>query len=241
MTRTERLDGLVEELRAAAPQPRTVGWLARRFETSERSVQRDLEAVRGRGVPVRFEPGPTGGWCFDPEMPVGPIAFSAEEVAAVACALAAAGDSVPFADAAQSAVSKLIAAGAPATREVLAQVLQLPTRTTAAARPQVDPAVRRVVETAITNRRVVRLTYLDGHGRGSERDVEPAGLLSASGRWYLVGWCRTRQDGRGFRLDRIQSAEVLAEVARDRDMASILGPLGRGTATPAVLESLIRR
>ena len=55
---------------------------------------------------------------------------------------------------------------------------------------------------ALAKNTVLRLTYTDAAGQESNRIVEPAGLLTADGRWYLIGWCRTRQAGRGFRLDR---------------------------------------
>ncbi|MFF9409701.1 alpha/beta hydrolase fold domain-containing protein [Streptomyces anandii] len=41
----------------------------------------------------------------------------------------------------------------------------------------------------------------DSAGRESDRVVEPVGLLTAGGRWYLIAWCRTRQARGGFRLD----------------------------------------
>nr|WP_255650222.1 WYL domain-containing protein [Frankia sp. ArI3] len=37
------------------------------------------------------------------------------------------------------------------------------------------------------------LGYQDAGGRTSEREAEPAGLLTAGGRWYLVAWCRLRR------------------------------------------------
>ena len=39
MTRTDRLYGLVEELRAAAPGRRSARWLAGRFEVSARTIE----------------------------------------------------------------------------------------------------------------------------------------------------------------------------------------------------------
>ena len=38
--------------------------------------------------------------------------------------------------------------------------------------------------------------------------MEPYQLLHASGNFYLIGWCRTRGDVRGFRTDRITSIRV---------------------------------
>ncbi len=45
MNRTDRLYTLVEELRAAAPRPRTSRWLADRSEVSVRTIERDLSAL----------------------------------------------------------------------------------------------------------------------------------------------------------------------------------------------------
>ncbi|GAA3354363.1 HTH domain-containing protein [Saccharopolyspora gregorii] len=52
MNRTDRLYALVEELRAVAPRPRSAGWLAKRFEVSTRTVERDIAALQQSGVPI---------------------------------------------------------------------------------------------------------------------------------------------------------------------------------------------
>jgi predicted DNA-binding transcriptional regulator YafY len=64
------------------------------------------------------------------------------------------------------------------------------------------------VQQGIVTRRVLRIDY---RGRGQEtdtaRDVEPLGVVFHSGAWYLVAWCRLRQDYRHFRVDRIRRLE----------------------------------
>jgi predicted DNA-binding transcriptional regulator YafY len=68
------------------------------------------------------------------------------------------------------------------------------------------------IQQAIVSRRVLRMNY---HGRARNdltvRDVEPLGLTFHSAAWYLVGWCRLRKDYRYFKLERLQSLEVLTE------------------------------
>jgi predicted DNA-binding transcriptional regulator YafY len=53
---------------------------------------------------------------------------------------------------------------------------------------------------------------MDYRGRGQEtdtgRDVEPLGMVFYGGTWYLVAWCRLRQDYRHFRVDRIRQLEL---------------------------------
>lgn len=235
MNRTARLYALVEELRAAAPRPLTVAVLAARFEVSTRTVQRDLQALMESGLPVRTTSGRGGGWTIDPATTLPPMHFTADEAWALTAALAAADASAPCAGAARTAYQKIVASMTPpataASRELAARIVALPART--------DSAVRAAVEQALTAARVLRLTYVDAAGRESEREVEPAGLLTAGGRWYLVAWCRTRQAGRGFRLDRIAAAAPTGERAHPHDLAELLhGSAAAAAVPPAALAPL---
>ncbi|MDW6061127.1 WYL domain-containing protein [Streptomyces sp. FXJ1.4098] len=118
-----------------------------------------------------------------------------------------------------------------AARELAARIVALPSRT--------DSAVRAAVEQAVTDNMVLRLSYVDAAGRESDRVVEPAGLLTADGRWYLIAWCRIRRAGRGFRLDRIASAAPTGEQARPHDLAELLlGSVAASAVRPAALASL---
>ncbi|AJT65124.1 helix-turn-helix transcriptional regulator [Streptomyces chattanoogensis] len=236
MNRTERLYALVDELRAIAPRPRTVGWLAARFGVSRRTVQRDLQALTETGVPVRAEAGRHGGWFIDRRTALPPINLTAPEALAVATALAGAEDSTPFSAAGRSAMRKLAAAldesAAEEVRALTELIHVLPARTA--------PSVLATVEQAVAQRRVVWIRYADAAGRESEREVEPGGLLAAEGSWYLVGWCRHRHAGRGFRLDRIRAAELRDEPARERTLAALDHDLAGRIRHTETLRSLSR-
>ncbi|MFF1397792.1 helix-turn-helix transcriptional regulator [Streptomyces sp. NPDC058287] len=235
MNRTARLYALVEELRAAAPRPLTVAALATRFETSTRTVQRDLQSLMQTGVPVRAIPGRGGGWSIDPQMTLPPIRFTTDEAAALAVALAAADTTTPYAGAARTAVQKIAATmtgpASTAAQELAARIVTLPAPT--------DTTVRTAVEQALTTNTVLEVTYTDAAGHESDRAVEPAGLLSAGGRWYLIGWCRTRRAGRGFRLDRITAATPTGERAQPHDLTELLrGSTAAHAVQPDVLGPL---
>ncbi|MFE1803533.1 helix-turn-helix transcriptional regulator [Streptomyces sp. NPDC059533] len=230
MNRTTRLYALVEELRANAPRPVTVAALAARFEVSTRTAQRDLQALMESGVPVRTTPGRGGGWTIDPAMTLPPVHFTADEAAALTAALAAAGAGAPYAGAARTAHQKLTASmtgpASAAARTLAARIVALPAPT--------PSAVRAAVERAVAGNLVLGLQYVDAAGRGSERVVEPAGLLTAGGHWYLIAWCRARRSGRGFRLDRIAAAAPTGEQAHPRDLAELL----RGSVAAAAVPPL---
>ena len=233
MKRAPRLHALVDELRAAAPRPLTVATLAARFEVSTRTVQRDLQALMEAGVPVRVTSGRGGGWTTDPATTLPPVRLTPEEAAALVTALAAASPSAPYAGAVRTASRKLAASltgpAAVTARELAARVVALPALAT-------DP-VRTAVERALTDGTVLRLSYTDAAGRESERAVEPAGLLTADGKWYLIAWCRTRRAGRGFRLDRVTAAAPTAERARSHALTDLLHGSSAADATspPALL------
>lgn len=235
MNRTARLYWLVEELRAAAPRPLTVAALAARCEVSTRTVQRDLQTLMETGVPVRTMTGRGGGWLIDPGMTLPPVRFTADEAAALTVALAGVGAGAPYAGAARTAAQKIAASitgpASTAARELAARIVTLPSPG--------DRGVRSAVESALSANTALRLSYLDAGGRASVRVVEPAGLLTAEGRWYLIAWCRTRRAGRGFRLDRIATAQPLAEQAEPRDAAALLrGSAATSAVRPATLDAL---
>ncbi|MEE1781765.1 WYL domain-containing protein [Streptomyces sp. SP17BM10] len=236
MNRTPRLYALVEELRAAAPRPLTVAALAARFETSTRTVQRDLQALMDAGVPVRATTGRGGGWSIDRAMTLPPIRFTTDEACALVAALAAADPGAPYAGAARTASQKIAATitgpAATAARDLAARIVALPAART-------EEPVRTAVERALTDATVLRLSYVDAAGRTSEREVEPAGLLTAGGTWYLIAWCRTRHAGRGFRLDRITAATPTTEPSPPHTLADLLqGSAAAAAIPPAALDPL---
>lgn len=214
MNRTDRLYALVEELRATAPRPRTSRWLADKFEVSVRTIERDLSALQQAGVPIWATVGPGGGYSVDPSMTLPPVNFTASEALALSLALARAG-AMPFAGSARSALQKLVAAmsGAEAgeARRLADRVRLL------AADDREEPlGVSPALERAILEQEVVELEYADKDGVRTVRPVEPAGFVGNDEAWYLVGWCRLRDAGRSFRLDRIAAVRPTGERAPGR-------------------------
>jgi predicted DNA-binding transcriptional regulator YafY len=201
VNRTDRLYALVEELRAVAPRPRSAPWLARRFEVSVRTIERDLDALRQSGVPIFTEPGRSGGYAIDRSRTLPPLALTAAEALAISVALRESAES-PFAEAAGSAAGKVLAT--------------LPAA-----------AIDRTVMTALDRQRVLGLTYVDRGGQRTERDVEPLGLLRSSRGWYLIAWCRLRHGIRGFQLPSIEAAELRGEHVPARDPAILRREMDR--------------
>jgi predicted DNA-binding transcriptional regulator YafY len=220
MNRTDRLYGIVEDLRAAAPQRRSARQLAQRYEVSMRTIERDISALQQVGVPIYADTGRRGGYAIDPARTLPPLNFTPAEAVAVSVALRRATDS-PFARAAGSALRKIMAAmpaqEALAARELAGRVGFL----TSVAEPQPLPVI---IEDAVAARHVLRLRYVDKHGTPTERDVEPVMFLAGTEGWYLVAWCRLRAGLRAFRLDRIAAAHDTGTAVPARSTAEFSLP-----------------
>ncbi|QWS32959.1 helix-turn-helix transcriptional regulator [Curtobacterium aetherium] len=206
MNRTDRLYGLVEELRAVSPRPRSARRLAERFEVSVRTIERDLAALQQSGLPIWAEPGRTGGYVIDASATLGPAGFTLDEALAVLIGLGALRHS-PFRQSARTAARKMLAV--------------MPDRDAARASAfasrvhflESDEHTTAPVEFAEALRadRVVQLRYQDAGGAESTRDVEPLGSIEKDGQWYLIAWCRLRDGVRAFRGDRMLSVRVTDE------------------------------
>jgi predicted DNA-binding transcriptional regulator YafY len=206
MNRTDRLYAIVEELRAVSPRVRSARELAARHEVSVRTIERDIDALQQAGVPIYADVGRRGGYAVDREMTLPPLNFTPAEAVAVSVALSRSTGS-PFDRAARSALRKIISAMPArdtATARDLAGRVRFMVRPDAPAEPTPVPTI---VEESLVARRVVRLVYEDKSGERTEREVEPLMFLSSDRHgWYLLGWCRLREDVRAFRIDRIVAA-----------------------------------
>ncbi|WP_051712323.1 helix-turn-helix transcriptional regulator [Spirillospora albida] len=214
MNRTDRLYALVEELRARAPRRVSARELAARFEVSVRTIERDIGALQQGGVPIFADVGRGGGYTLDKSRTLPPLNFTPAEAVAVAVALGRA-DGAPYSWAARTALQKIVAAMS-AADGASARSLAGRIRFVTPLGAQAPPSVPAVLEEAVTARRVVRLGYVDGEGRETERDVEPIAFTSLNLSWYLAGWCRLREARRIFRIDRVARAALLDEHAPER-------------------------
>jgi predicted DNA-binding transcriptional regulator YafY len=212
MQRLERLYAITEAINRRAPAPASATWLAAQFGVSRRTVERDLAALSSAGVPLYADRGRSGGHHRLDAPTTTVFTLSVAEVTALLVAVAVSGD-MPFADAAVSASQRLLDSLSPTIR-INVDHVRARFRTS---KPQVTTrnSVRRQV--------VVNLSYRDERGAETDRAVEAVGFFKGNDDWFLIGWCRLRNAGRIFRLDRIQTARLTKQSFPPRDVDDTLG------------------
>jgi proteasome accessory factor B len=161
-------------------------------EANRRAFERDKEILRGMGVPITMEnigDGTEVGYRVRPDDYCLPdLELSADETAALRVAVSA----ISLGDrSGQGALMKLGGVG----DQTAAPIASLP----------IAPALATLFE-AFRHRAVVQFTY-----RGEPRTLEPWGLSSKRGHWYVVGFDRVRDAVRAFRADRIEGDVEVGE------------------------------
>lgn len=169
----------------------------------EKKFERDKEELRALGVPIEMgshEPyfDDAAGYRVRPDAFALPdIELTAEEAAVVGLA-ARVWQHAGLASRTADALRKLTAAGISVDRSALD-----------IAQPRLDatePAFADLWD-ATQRRTPVRFGYRRaGATEATERTVQPWGLVSTAGRWYVVGHDVDRDDTRVFRLSRITGA-----------------------------------
>lgn len=67
------------------------------------------------------------------------------------------------------------------------------------------------IKQAMLQRNVIRFDYVNGEGHKSTRMAEPEKLIFKNNAWYMMAFCRQRQEHRTFRISRLKNLEVAKE------------------------------
>ncbi len=161
----------------------------------ERTFERDKDDLRALGVPIEvgsFDPlfdDEPGYRILPSEFELPPIDLDPEEAAVLGVA-ARVWQHASMAESTHSALAKLRAAGIEPDTSQLADLQP----SVQASEPAFEP-----LWNAVITRTRVSFIYRDG----ALRTVEPWGMTSRKGRWYVIGWDLDRKAERMFKVSRI--------------------------------------
>ncbi|SCX40488.1 HTH domain-containing protein [Klenkia marina] len=211
MTTASRLLDLLSLLQTRRDWPGSL--LAERLGTSDRTVRRDVDRLRGMGYSIRATMGPDGGYRLDAGAELPPLLFDDDQAVAVAVALQAA-------PALGAGIGEAAVRALATVRQVMPSRLRHrldALEVTVVGRPGEAPRtavaldVLVVLANAIRDRETLRFDHPPrGAGEVDEqpppppRRTEPHHLVTSNGRWYLLGWDLDRADWRLYGVDRVR-------------------------------------
>jgi predicted DNA-binding transcriptional regulator YafY len=191
--------------------------LAERLEVSVRTIYRDVEALSASGVPVYAERGRHGGIELLAGFRTDVTGLTADESRALFILAAQGAHAALGLDAALGSALRKVMAALPAPHRPAAEVTSrriLVDATRWKGGPQAAMDLDTLQDAVFADRRL-RLRYRhSGQRQTRTYTVDPYGLVSKAGVWYLVADRRTAP--RLFRVDRVRSATVLADDVRRR-------------------------
>lgn len=179
----------------------TAPWLAEKFEVSRRTINRDIERLCMAGIPIVTTRGAGGGISIMEGYAIDRTLLTSSDMQAVLAGLRSL-DSVSGTNRYAQLMEKLL----PGASELLAGdphiLIDLSSWYRAALAPKIE-----LLHGAIESGWLVSFSYHAPSGE-SRRTVEPYDLIFQWAGWYLWGWCRTREDFRLFKLNRMTELDL---------------------------------
>jgi predicted DNA-binding transcriptional regulator YafY len=189
---------------------RTAGALAEALEVSERTIYRDVDALCAAGVPVYTERGPEGGIALADGYRRALTHFNEDEIRSLFVSGAS-----PLADLGmESGLDR-------ALEKLHGGLADVQRRAADKARTRVHIDQRRwnqgepprelltVLRRAVWDDRRVRIRYEDRNRKATTRTIDPLGLVSKAGVWYLIARLSEELAMRSFRVERMRSVDEL--------------------------------
>src|SRR5579875_2875180 len=187
--------------------PRSARELAAALEVCERTVYRDVEALGAGGVPIFATRGAQGGIHLMEGYRRAISELEEDEIHALYVSGSDPLADLGFGSPLQRAREKL--SGALSERQKsIAEKARARIRVDARrwGQDEVPTEMLSTLRRAVWDDRRLELVYRDRNGARTSRTIDPLGLVSKSGVWYLVA--RQGSEYRSFRVDRMVSAEI---------------------------------
>ncbi|MBD0380521.1 helix-turn-helix transcriptional regulator [Paenibacillus sedimenti] len=197
----------------------TVKEMADEFGVSERTMHRDLQELSELGMPLYTEFGPHGGYRLLKKRMLPPILFSEQEAVAMFFAFQSLQyyGTLPFEAESTSALNKFYHY-LPSDAKVRIDALKDRVAFWTPLRTQSSPYLQQIVEASIEGK-PLEMTYASKAGP-TQRTIQPIGIYSNHGYWYLPSFCFQKEGILLFRADRILTLEFAGENHPAVDLSS---------------------
>jgi predicted DNA-binding transcriptional regulator YafY len=210
MNRIDRISAILIQLQSKKiVKAQDIG---ERFNISLRTVYRDIRTLEEAGVPVIGEAGV--GYSLTEGYRLPPVMFTREEATSFITAekfmekLTDTGTEESYKSALYK-VKAVLRSGEKDYLETITENIDV-LRSTVVPKTNINVDMQRILQ-AIAEKIVLSIDYFANHSQEhSVRLVEPVGMFFQTGHWYLIAFCRLRNDYRNFRVDRIRKLSPTA-------------------------------
>lgn len=188
---------LLQEEKTTAPE------LAKRFEVSRRTINRDIEALCKAGIPIMTTQGTGGGISIMDGYRMDRTILTSKDMQMILTGLRSL-DSVSGSRYYGQLMEKIQAGSSEFISGKESMLIDLSSWYKGSLAPKIE-----VIQDAIENRHLLEFKYYAPTGE-SNRTIEPYYLVFQWSSWYVWGWCSDREDYRLFklnRMDRVAGAE----------------------------------
>jgi predicted DNA-binding transcriptional regulator YafY len=208
MNRTDRLLSIVLELQASGKK--RAEDLAETFETSKRTIYRDIQALCEAGVPVVAVPGQ--GYSLMEGYFLPPLSLTPDEATVLLLGAGVMEKSfdAEYSNVATGAARKITGALTDAQREKVQHLQQTIWFTVTGTGSQAEIERLQQLRHAISQQQTVSFDYQARHGSTvTTREADPYGLVHHNHTWYLEAYCHLRLTVRTFRLSRMAQVQLM--------------------------------
>ncbi len=181
--------------------------IAEKHQISIRTVYRDIRTLERSGIPIVTIEGK--GYSIMQGFNLPPVMFTESEANAMITAeqIIAGNKDKSLIEEYQNAVAKVKAILRYSQKE---KVALLSERIVVRKKDENQNTSNylMIIQEAVTNFKLIKISYESLQNKKTERLVEPFALYSTQENWLLIAYCRLRKDFRVFRLDRIKKLQV---------------------------------
>jgi predicted DNA-binding transcriptional regulator YafY len=217
ISRIDRLELITARLKT--DEPLTIGDIARDVGVSIRTLNRDIEVLKSRGLPIETDIGRGGGIRLGRHWGVGRVNLTYTEAVDLMISLAVAEQmkSPLFMAHLNSIRHKIMASFSPSMKTkvkgIKSRIIIGESASEFVLSNFVSPRPRAVekLHQAFLMLNCIKITYGDENSNKTVRVIEPHYLFLSYPVWYVLAWDRLREDIRIFRCDRIEKIQAMDE------------------------------
>ena len=179
----------------------TAPYLAEQFEVSRRTINRDIEDLCKAGIPILTKQGVNGGISIMENYKMDRTLFTNAEIQDILAGLRSL-DSVNGTNRYSKLMEKLSIGSSDFMVGNQSVLIDLSSWYKNSLAPKIE-----IIRDAIDRCRELEFIYYSPNGE-SVRCIEPYYLIFRWSSWYVWGWCKTRDDFRLFKLNRMDKLKI---------------------------------